>query len=219
MQFFASSILIVVAFFGACYAQFEPKICWRDYHGRGAGTIPETCLAGNELNGLLCYPLCKDGFYGVGPVCWQTCKPGWIDYGVFCGKGSHTCTKKSYGRTAGKVPGCPKPEVEQAGLCYQACIYPFVGEGPVCWSSVGDATYTVLCDNKISFGATNNDCQILDAYLKKSGLTSWQCLYALIESIAKGHPDVPITCIDLVKDVLPTLIKIPTCKAPPPGKE
>lgn len=44
--------------------------CWKNAYGRGVGTVPDSCQPGNEKNGALCYPICKDGFYGVGPVCW-----------------------------------------------------------------------------------------------------------------------------------------------------
>jgi len=44
--------------------------CWQDAYGRGAGQVITSCPDGQEKNGLLCYPNCKDGFYGVGPVCW-----------------------------------------------------------------------------------------------------------------------------------------------------
>jgi len=211
MQFFASLILIV-AFFGA--SQTQPQmmdVCWREMYGRGAGTIPKFCPAGSELNGLLCYPLCQTGFYGVGPVCWETCKAGYTDYGVFCGHGGSTYVKKSYGRTAGFVPGCPNPEVEDAGLCYQTCVGTFVGEGPVCWNSVGNATHTVKCSNLISFGHTEGDCEILNGYLKKGGITSYQCLVALITSIEAGKVVAPIQCIEVVKDIFPTLYHLPFC--------
>lgn len=34
-----------------------------------------TCGAGEELDGIgLCYPKCKPGFTGVGPVCWSACE-------------------------------------------------------------------------------------------------------------------------------------------------
>eukprot|EP00516_Mucochytrium_quahogii_P012330 CAMPEP_0203797926 /NCGR_PEP_ID=MMETSP0100_2-20121128/8923_1 /ASSEMBLY_ACC=CAM_ASM_000210 /TAXON_ID=96639 /ORGANISM=" , Strain NY0313808BC1" /LENGTH=295 /DNA_ID=CAMNT_0050703333 /DNA_START=40 /DNA_END=927 /DNA_ORIENTATION=+ len=39
-----------------------------------------------EQNGLLCYKMCKGGFYGVGPVCWARCPSGSTDGGVYCTK-------------------------------------------------------------------------------------------------------------------------------------
>lgn len=39
-----------------------------------------------DHSGLLCYPKCKKGFFGVGPVCWAQCPSGFHDGGVFCTK-------------------------------------------------------------------------------------------------------------------------------------
>jgi hypothetical protein len=41
-------------------------------YSRGAGT-ERSCAGGLEKDAGLCYPACKPGFHGVGPVCWQTC--------------------------------------------------------------------------------------------------------------------------------------------------
>ena len=46
--------------------------CTKPSYGRGAGE-PLACKPGLERDGLLCYPSCKAGFHGVGPVCWQNC--------------------------------------------------------------------------------------------------------------------------------------------------
>jgi len=73
----------------------QDKACWLRSYGRGVGKPISTCPAGTEQNGALCYPLCKDGYYGVGPVCWQSCPAGFTDTGVDCLKPS------SYGRGAG----------------------------------------------------------------------------------------------------------------------
>jgi hypothetical protein len=42
-----------------------------------------------EQNGLLCYPKCRSGFSGVGPVCWSSCPSGFKDGGVFCGRDTY----------------------------------------------------------------------------------------------------------------------------------
>jgi len=44
--------------------------CWLDAYGRGAGVLPG-CADDEEKDGALCYPKCKEGYDGVGPVCWQ----------------------------------------------------------------------------------------------------------------------------------------------------
>ena len=60
--------------------------CWKNTQGRGVGVPTSSCNPGTEKNGALCYPLCKAGYNGVGPVCWGPGLP--------------------YGRTAGTVLVC-----------------------------------------------------------------------------------------------------------------
>ena len=44
--------------------------CWKQAYGRGVGKVITACPDGKEKDGALCYPICRDGYYGVGPVCW-----------------------------------------------------------------------------------------------------------------------------------------------------
>ncbi len=44
----------------------------KDSYGRGAG-IPLQCADDEDEDAALCYPKCKAGYYGVGPVCWISC--------------------------------------------------------------------------------------------------------------------------------------------------
>ncbi|MBX3265733.1 MAG: hypothetical protein KF831_03425 [Acidobacteria bacterium] len=70
--------------------------CYKQSSPRGAGVPLSTCPEGTEKNGLLCYPQCREGFTGNGPVCWQTeCPEGFNDIGAFCQKPA------AYGRGAG----------------------------------------------------------------------------------------------------------------------
>ena len=62
--------------------------CWKTSYGRGPGKPISTCRDGLEESGLLCYPPCKEGYKGEGPVCWE------ID--------GH----KSYGRGVGEILVC-----------------------------------------------------------------------------------------------------------------
>ena len=88
------------------------------------------------------YPKCKEGFHAVGCcICSPNCQNGMTDAGV-------SCTKKSYGRTAGKPLRC-KPEQEyDAGLCYKKCDQGYYGVGPVCWKSCsqGYANCGAICE-------------------------------------------------------------------------
>jgi len=53
---------------------------------RGAGTIPNGCGRGGEYQGLLCYPLCQAGYYGVGPVCYKYCDESYTVSGARSGR-------------------------------------------------------------------------------------------------------------------------------------
>ena len=93
----------------------------------------------------MCYPTCKSGYSGVGPVCWQNCPPGFTDTGADCLKPA------SYGRGAGYAlwhksecesenpQGC-----EKNGLLY----YPKCKEG---FHSVG----CCICSPDCSDGMTD----------------------------------------------------------------
>ena len=102
--------------------------CTKDTKGRGVGTIP-TCGPGQYQSGGLCYPNCKPGYKGVGPVCWQDpCPPDTTDTGV-------SCTKNTYGRGAGTVPNYCSGGDMDTGLCYPNCNNGYKGVGPVCWGT------------------------------------------------------------------------------------
>ncbi len=66
--------------------------CAKQSYTRGAGHILR-CRPGLEQNGLLCYPPCKSGYKGIGPVCWRICPAGTTQCGVFCLVGD-TCPSK-----------------------------------------------------------------------------------------------------------------------------
>jgi hypothetical protein len=110
--------------------------CYLPSNGRGVGTIPTECDPGTQKDGLLCYPTCQAGYYGVGPVCWQSCPSGFTDDGAFCRKDAVIVGKSSYGRGAGQIPGSCYPGSQKDGaLCYPACAPGYYGVGPVCWQS------------------------------------------------------------------------------------
>ena len=62
----------------------------KDSYGRGAGYVM-SCTADQEKDGALCYPKCKAGYNGVGPVCWQTCGADKVECGVGCAKDKTSC--------------------------------------------------------------------------------------------------------------------------------
>jgi|GEM_PF-1782787 len=68
----------------------DGAFCAKRSYGRGVGK-PLRCPAGSEQNGALCYPVCKRGFHGVGPVCWQNCPADRTACGAGCAKNSRSC--------------------------------------------------------------------------------------------------------------------------------
>jgi len=101
--------------------------CWLRSHGRGAGKVLTTCPPDQDKNGALCYPRCRKGYRGVGPVCWKF--------------------PKSYTRGAGHPLGCASGLEKSGALCYPKCSAGYHGIGPVCWGScpAGYAKCGALC--------------------------------------------------------------------------
>jgi hypothetical protein len=71
-------------------AESPTEFCWSETWGRGLGTIPLSCRSDQELNGLLCYPKCQDGYTSNRVAgCIQNCPQGSSDDGLFCGWASY----------------------------------------------------------------------------------------------------------------------------------
>jgi hypothetical protein len=128
--------------------------CWRDNYGRGVGVPLSVCGAGQERNGLLCYPQCEAGFHGVGPVCWSNCAEGYVDDGVTCRKPGDIQAKNSYGRGAGQAMVCAPGREQQAGLCYSSCGSDWRGEATVCYQNcpAGYRDDGLYCGKPESYG-------------------------------------------------------------------
>lgn len=88
---------------------------------RLVATTPDTCPAGFDVDGGLCYPPCEAGFNGVGPVCWaqtksvgvgkpvglEPCPPGWSNDGLICREPLRwdSCSWKLFGGCIGGLKG------------------------------------------------------------------------------------------------------------------
>ena len=138
------------------YAKAKQEIfCWKKTYGRGVGTVPKSC-GDNEYDAGLCYPHCREGYKGVGPVCWQRCKEGYNDHGATCYKFPGFYFKSTYGRGVGKVPtDCGQGRQYDAGLCYPTCNQDYKGVGPVCWKTC--ANYTPV-DCGAACGSSSRVC-------------------------------------------------------------
>jgi len=49
------------------------------------------CATGFQYDAGLCYPNCKAGYTGVGPVCWGDAPTGWVGCGMGAAKDAKTC--------------------------------------------------------------------------------------------------------------------------------
>lgn len=63
----------------------------KNTYGRGAGTIPTGCAAGEEYDAGLCYKTCPGGMSGVGPVCWGRTPAGWVGCGMGAASSDGKC--------------------------------------------------------------------------------------------------------------------------------
>jgi len=87
-------VILVLSFLILPSFAQERDFCWKDTSTRGIGTIPQTCEAGRERIGLLCYSKCAPGMKRVGLDCHSVCPEGLRDDGLFC-------RAAEYGRGAG----------------------------------------------------------------------------------------------------------------------
>ncbi|WP_172806726.1 lipase family protein [Endozoicomonas arenosclerae] len=115
----------------------DTKVYAKKSYGRGAGE-PFGCRENEERHGLLCYPSCKEGYYGVGPVCWQSCPDTHHDHGATCYRKKGFLSfffKKTHGRGAGRtLTSQCRNGLEKSGLlCYPGCKHGYSGAGPVCY--------------------------------------------------------------------------------------
>jgi hypothetical protein len=53
---------------------------------------------GQQKDAGLCYPICRTGFAGVGPVCWGQPPPNWSECGMGAAKDSKTCASVIFGQ-------------------------------------------------------------------------------------------------------------------------
>lgn len=52
-----------------------------------------SCKADQDWDAALCYPKCKSGYNGVGPVCWGKNPSGWVDCGFGSAQDGETCAQ------------------------------------------------------------------------------------------------------------------------------
>ncbi len=65
MKFLLTCLILVIAL-----AEGADE-CWKATYNRG--TIACSSSEPHDNEGGVCYPKCKDGYYGAGFVCWSRC--------------------------------------------------------------------------------------------------------------------------------------------------
>lgn len=65
------------------------RVVAKSSYGRGVGTVPTACGAGNSYDAGLCYPACRADHDDFGALCIQDCRPGYQDDGLFCRRDAH----------------------------------------------------------------------------------------------------------------------------------
>lgn len=133
----------------------------KDSYGRGAGT-PLGCGAGEQQDGGLCYPTCKDGYSGVGPVCWQNCPANYTDVGALCRFNGSTFAKNSHAA----AQSCSDGYTNVAGICWQQCPAGYTDTGAFCEPS------SFAKDSYVVFPAWSS-CK--DGYTNVAGVCWQQC--------------------------------------------
>jgi hypothetical protein len=58
------------------------------------------CASDEQQDAGLCYPACKPGFNGLGPVCWAQAPKGWVECGMGAAKDSKTCASIVFNQVA-----------------------------------------------------------------------------------------------------------------------
>lgn len=147
-------------------ASAHQPYCYRQSDPRGVGKPLEECAPGEQENGALCYPQCREGYGGAGPVCWEHCPSGYTDTGALCTRGADTthlhyqaANCPSHFRNMGAScyrawppksismshMTCPAGMYRKGGFCYQSCPEGYSNTGVSCFrpaDTIAKKTYT-----------------------------------------------------------------------------
>ncbi len=129
------------------FQTYEPY-CARHTYNRGVGRPLHACPDhAPEQDGLLCYPPCRDGYNGVGPVCWEKCE-NITSFGFVCVDISlakhHSCPwYDKCGLARSSCRSCPMNYTKIGCLCGRLHLRSSYGRG------VG---YSLTCSNSYERG-------------------------------------------------------------------
>ena len=151
-----SALCLSASLVWTAQAQDQSEVCWKPTYGRGVGTIPGECGAGQNKESGLCYTACPAGSTGVLTACHQNCPQGFgsvtaID--VSCSKPAKF-PRAAYPLAAGQAQCIAASEgrgCEQIGTAlYVKPPAGFACEGPICQAScpLGMADAGAACRKK-----------------------------------------------------------------------
>jgi len=110
------------------------------------------CRSDQEKDVAICYPKCRSGYYGVGPVCWSICPSDHTDIGALCSRGADSkgkcCCVKFFSWTNGCCGGCPNGYTDMGCTCFR-------GVSTIAKSTYGRGVGSpLICpSNKVQSGA------------------------------------------------------------------
>lgn len=217
------------------FRTYEPY-CSRHSYIRGLGHPLDTCPEPSlEQDGLLCYPPCRSGYNGVGPICWQKCG-NMTAIGFVCwdsrlserscpwyGNCGRIYLRDNYNRGIGLPRICSKPYEQNGAFCYEKCNTNYHGVGPVCWQDCPTShPYSCLA----GCSRTREICQrkIIDMLRSviDSSITLWNFMINIplislkiidiLSNVVKGdwilvEKDVSMIVGELADNILPDLAK------------
>jgi hypothetical protein len=102
--------------------------CWKRAYSRGVGKAIHSCPEGYEKQGLLCYPICKEGYTGFVTGCYQNCPLGWQDTGLICQKPS-SYNRREHSSQMECELHVTRPCEQVGDLWYPPCNENFVADG------------------------------------------------------------------------------------------
>jgi hypothetical protein len=98
----------------------------------GPGTPLTECNPDQDKDGALCYPKCKSGFSGKGPVCWGSCPSNTVDVGALC---RDTCRVGHYEVAGVCWENTPTNMVDVGALLREKCKEGYNEVAGVCWEN------------------------------------------------------------------------------------
>lgn len=180
--------------------------CTKHSYGRGSGEL-STCpsnMIRDETGGPagLCYPRCKAGYHGVGPVCWQDCDPGWADCGAGCAKTSSDCGSTTFDQifsvaiVAANIATLGLATPATAGAKAGVETVKFAGKALTGTSKIGKA-FVAVANNLQSVAKTGKKGYVMAkrAYnsktgqLLKDGYTTIKDVYDMTQSVYTSATD------------------------------